>query len=122
MWMIAAACRFAYYLIMGYGVYVCWTAYRCSRKRAWLFVGAFCLSAFLGLGMRQLSKVMYGPVQRPLRQTQIVGEDGQPIPVRTISLRLPIAPFLLVLGLSALAADERKRMASAPSADEASGV
>ena len=114
--MTETACWIAHYLIMGYGVYVCWTAYRCSRKRAWLFVGAFCLSTFLGLGMRQLSKVMYGPVQSQPRQTQIVGEDGQPLPVRTIAMPLPILPFLLVLGLSSLAADEKRRTEPDPSA------
>ena len=56
---IATACQIAYYLIMGYGVYVCWRAYRSSQKRAWLLVGIFCLSAFFVLGMRQLSKAMY---------------------------------------------------------------
>jgi hypothetical protein len=35
-----------------------------------------------------------------------------------IKVVLPIFPFLLVLGLSRLAADEKKRLAPGPAADE----
>ncbi len=121
--MVGIACRVLHYLIMAYGVYVCWTAYRHSRKRAWLFVGAFCLSAFLLLGMRQLGKAIHGPAPEPPRQSLVVGEDGHPVPAtKTIRVALPIAPLLLVMGLSHLAADEKKRIAPDPPADEGSAA
>ena len=105
---VAVACQIAHYLIMGYGVYACWLAYRSSQKKAWLLVGIFCMSAFLVLGMRQLSKVMHRDA-RNQQQIQAAGTDGQVVPVRTVSVNFPIFPLLLVIGLSSLAEDEIKR-------------
>jgi hypothetical protein len=105
---IAIACQVAYYLIMAYGVYVCWRAYASSKKKAWLLVGIFCLSAFIGLGMQQLSKAMYRNARSQPQQEQIMGEDGQLIPAKTTAISLPIFPLLLVAGLSLLAEDEIK--------------
>lgn len=109
MTIIAMACQVAYFLIMGYGVYVCWRAYRCSKKKAWLLVGTFCLSSFLGLGMQQLSKAMYRRAGSQPQHEQVMSEDGQLIPFKTKTINLPIFPFLLVAGLSFLAEDEIKK-------------
>jgi len=105
----AIACQIAYYLIMAYGVYACRRAYRSSRKKAWLLVGIFCLSPFFVFGMRQLSQAMYRYARSRPQQEQIMGENGQIIPVKTISVGLPIFPLLLVAGLSLLAEDESRR-------------
>ncbi|MDX9979147.1 MAG: hypothetical protein RBU25_03770, partial [Lentisphaeria bacterium] len=65
--------QIAYYPIMGYGAYVCWRAYRSSQKKAWLLVGIFCLSGFIALGLRQISKAMYRDAWNEQQQAQPAG-------------------------------------------------
>jgi hypothetical protein len=102
---LSLAFRVLYYLIMGYGVYVCWSAFRTSRKRAWLLVGSFCFSAFLYLGIRQIGIAVYGAPKKR-QEEHVLAADGRRVPVRTVRYSLPIFQFLLVAGLASLARDQ----------------
>jgi hypothetical protein len=69
--------------------------------------------------LRQLSKIIHRDALEQQRQAQIARGDGTSSPgAAMIKVVLPIFPFLLVLGLSRLAADEKKRLAPGPAADE----
>jgi hypothetical protein len=96
-----------YYLIMGYGVYVCWSAFRASRKRGWLLVGSFCFSAFLYLGIRQVGITVHGAPKKR-QEEHVLAADGRRVPVRTVRYGLPIFPFLLVAGLASLAREQAR--------------
>ncbi|MBT3285879.1 MAG: hypothetical protein HN849_11180 [Victivallales bacterium] len=105
MHVLSLSLRVLYYLIMGYGVYVCWSAFRISRKSAWLLVGSFCFSAFLYLGVRQIGIAVYGAPKKR-QEEHVTTVDGRRVPVKTTTLSLPIFPFLLVAGLASLARDQ----------------
>jgi hypothetical protein len=102
------------YLTMGYGAYVCWSAFRSSKKKAWLLICIFCLSIFFALAVRASVKVIFHEHYERNRKTEkmyIVGEDGEKIEIKheTLNINLPIFQILLVIGLSFLAEDEIKR-------------
>lgn len=99
----------SYYLIMGYGVYVCCRGFRAGKRKAWLLIAVFCFSSFLMLGMRQASKLMYRGQERYTEQHHQAGTDAEGSRVNMIGWQLPVFPLLLVVGLSFLAGDEIKR-------------
>jgi len=105
MHILALAFRILYYLIMGYGVTVCWQAFRASRKRAWLLVGCFCCSAFLHLGLSQIGKAIHR-VPKERQESHAAATDGREIPIRGNRFILPVFPFLLVAGLALLAKEQ----------------
>ncbi|MBU0719113.1 MAG: hypothetical protein KJ749_12755 [Planctomycetes bacterium] len=115
MTMVAVILQVGYYLIMGYGVYVCCQALRAGKRKAWLLIAAFCFSSFLLLGMRQMPKLMHRGQERYTEQHQRTEADGEGNRANVIGWNLPVFPFLLVLGLSLLAEDEIKRNRSTTS-------
>jgi len=112
---IAAILRVAYYVIMAYGVYVSWQAFRVGRKKAWLYVGVFCLSAFLGLLAGAARSLLYQEAQVDTQYEHLTAQGDEVVPVKTISVNLPIFPLLLVVGLSLLAEEEIKKSPSTTS-------
>jgi len=112
---VAAILRVVYYLMMVYAVYLCWQAFRASRRKAWLLIGAFCLSAFLGIAAATARALVYQEAQVDTQYQHLTGEDAEVTPVKTTSLELPIFPLLLVIGLSLLAEEEIKRNRSTTS-------
>ena len=102
------------YLTMGYGAYVCWSAFRSSKKKAWLLICIFCLSIFFALAVRTGVKVIFHENYERNRKAEkmyIVREDAGKIEIKheTLNINLPIFQILLVIGLSFLAEDEIKR-------------
>jgi len=105
MHILALASRGLYYVIMGYGVCVCWQAFRASRKRAWLLLCCFCFSAFLQLGLNQIGKAIHR-VPKERQEGHVVAADGRKVPIRRNRVPLPVFPFLLVAGLALLAREQ----------------
>jgi hypothetical protein len=101
------------YLIMGYGVYVCWSAFRANKKTAWLLICIFCLYPFITLGFRTGIRAIFSEqYQHNQHSSHIIGENGEKIKHEEYVLSFPIMQILLVIGLSFLAEEEIKRKKS----------
>ena len=98
------------YLIMGYGVYVCWTAYRASKKKAWLLLCIFCFTPFFTFGVRtSIKAIFHEQYQKNKQNRYTVDKDGIKTQYSQKTLNVPIMNLLLVIGLSFLAEEEIKR-------------
>lgn len=112
--MIPIILKILLYLTMGYGAYVCWVAFRVSKKNAWLLICISCLSIFFALAVKTGIKAIFNVHNERNKKTEtkyIVRDNGNKIEVQhtNVSVHLPIFQILLVLGLYSLAKDEIKR-------------
>ena len=94
------------YVIMGYGVYVCWSAYRASKKKAWLLLCIFCFTPFFAFGVRtSIKAIFHEQYKRNQQETKI----ERRIQHKEYKVNFPIMDLLLVVALSFLAEEEIKR-------------
>ena len=109
MTVVSIILRILWYLIFGYGVFVCVSAYRASKKRAWLLIALFCLSPFIIFALNKTKNAMRAPIRtrQPIRAHKAY--IAQAMIVRHIIYKLPILQICLVVGLSILAEEEIKR-------------
>ena len=97
------------YLIMGYGAYVSYTAFRASKRKAWLLICTFCLSIFFTLAVRTCIKTIFHEHYEKDTKTYMIDQNGTKIEHKVLTINFPIFQILLVIGLYYLAKDEIKK-------------
>ena len=106
--LIAWGLAVSWYAIMGYGVFVCVSAYKASKKKAWLLIAFFCLAPFIILAINKTTEMFQShPRRHPIMEHNASIEEQ--IAVKLINYNLPVFQICLVVGLSFLAEEEIKR-------------
>jgi len=94
------------YLIMGYGAYISWAAFKASKKKAWILICIFCLSIFFVLVVRVGIKAIFHERYEKSTNTYILNPNGSKIKKQELTINFPIFQILLIIGLYYLAKDE----------------
>ena len=99
------------YLTMAYGAYISWTAFRINKNKAWLLICIFCLSIFFAFLVRTSIKAIFHERYEKNKKIYLVDQNGKKTETeyKSLNINFPIFQILLVIGLSFLAKDERKK-------------
>ena len=98
------------YVVLVYGMYICWKAYRVNKKLAWRILVFYYFYTFISLCFLDIMVVL--PKDRKLKNIRnnksAVDNTNKKIPYKRKARSFPFMQILLVGALSLLAKEEAK--------------